>query len=148
MTDFEKVLFYEAISNSAKNVSSCESVLKHDYWQRAFKEGAIWAKNYLDEQMKKETTELSIKLQRTVNAAYHALLEMSAWMGIPEEKRQKQIEYQMENVKYCAEHDLREMDESQRNLKLTQALEALTLVAKQLEADLIAERKKNETPSN
>jgi hypothetical protein len=32
--------------------------------------------------------------------------------------------------------------------KLQRALEALTLVAKQLEADLLAERKKNETPSN
>jgi len=34
------------------------------------------------------------------------------------------------------------------NEKLQRALEALTLVAKQLESDLIAERKKNETPSN
>ncbi len=29
-----------------------------------------------------------IRLERTVDAAYHALLEMSAWMGIPESKRQ------------------------------------------------------------
>lgn len=56
-------------------------------------------------------TDLSIKLQRTVNAAYHALLEMSAFLGIPEHKRAKQIEQQMENVRYCAEHDLRHIDE-------------------------------------
>ena len=51
-----------------------------------------------------------VKLKRTVNAAYHALLEMSAWMGIPEKKRMKQIYHLMENVKYCAENDLREQD--------------------------------------
>jgi hypothetical protein len=54
-----------------------------------------------------------VKLKRTVNAAFHALLEMSAWMGIPEKKRQKYIDSHMENVRYCAENDLREMDKQQ-----------------------------------
>lgn len=71
------------------------------------------------EQAKAEIESLSTKLQRTINASYHALLEMSAWMGIPEKKREAQISYLMENVNYCAEHDLRHMDESQavRDLK-------------------------------
>jgi hypothetical protein len=66
-----------------------------------------------------EVESLSIKIQRTVNASEHALLEMSAWMGIPEKKREAQIEALMENVHYCAEHDLRDVDESQavRDLK-------------------------------
>jgi hypothetical protein len=54
--------------------------------------------------------DLNIKLQRTVDAAYKALLEMSAFVGIPEEKRHKQIEYLMENVRSCAgqecDHDI------------------------------------------
>jgi hypothetical protein len=72
-----------------------------------------------------DDTDLSIKLQRTVNAARHALLEMSAWLGIPDNKREKQIEYLMGNVSYCAEHDLRHVDESQRNNQLTQDLARL-----------------------
>lgn len=57
--------------------------------------------------------DLETKLKRTVSAAYHALLEMSAWMGIPEKKRLKQIDYFMKNVQYCADHDLREHDKWQ-----------------------------------
>ncbi len=70
--------------------------------------------------LRAELDSLSTKIQRTVNAAYHALLEMSAWMGIPEKKRHAQIEELMSNVKYCAEHDLRHIDESQEisSLKL------------------------------
>jgi hypothetical protein len=77
------------------------------------------------EELQSEATGLSVKLQRTVNAARGALLEMSAWMGIPEKKRQKQIELGMENVKYCAEHDLRHVDESHRYNELRQAAQKL-----------------------
>ncbi len=65
---------------------------------------------------------LSIKLQRTVSAAYSALLEISAWLGIPDEKRLNYIETAMENVKFCAEHDLRHMDESQEVARLKREL--------------------------
>ncbi len=58
-------------------------------------------------------TDLSVKLQRTVNAAESALFEMSAWMGIPEKKRATRVKELMENVQFCAEHDLRQHDESQ-----------------------------------
>src|SRR5260221_8249540 len=56
---------------------------------------------------REEVADSKIRCERVVSAAYHALLEMSAWMGISEAKRTKQIEYLMENVRYCAEHDLR-----------------------------------------
>jgi vacuolar-type H+-ATPase subunit D/Vma8 len=49
---------------------------------------------------------LQIRLARTVSAAYHSLLEMSAWMGIPEHKRQRQIEIHMDNVRYCAQYNV------------------------------------------
>lgn len=49
---------------------------------------------------------IKIRLERTVDAAYHALLEMSAWMGLPESKRQHQIEEHMSNVKFCAENNV------------------------------------------
>lgn len=58
--------------------------------------------------------DLETKLSRTVSAAFHALLEMSAWMGIPEKKRIKQVNYLMENVTYCAENDCREFDKWQK----------------------------------
>lgn len=47
-----------------------------------------------------------IRLKRTVSAAYHALLGMSAWLGIPEKKRHAQIEELMSNVKFCAENNV------------------------------------------
>ncbi len=47
-----------------------------------------------------------IRLERTVDAAYHALLEMSAWMGIPESKRQAHIQEHMSNVIFCAKNNL------------------------------------------
>jgi hypothetical protein len=77
-----------------------------------------WREKYYDKveeliKVEKEYDNLSIKLQRTVSAAASALLEMSAWMGIPEKKRANQIEDLMSNVKFCAEHDLRYVDESQ-----------------------------------
>lgn len=72
----------------------------------------------LKAELEQAKQDLSTKLQRTVSATYYALLEMSAWMGIPEKKREKQIEVLMENVRYCADHDLRELDESQRNAAL------------------------------
>lgn len=82
-----------------------------------------------------EVENLSIKLQRTVNAAHSALLETTAWMGIPEKKRDNQINQAMENVKYCAEHDLRHQDisniknEYQKQLADAQAeVERVTLL--------------------
>lgn len=75
--------------------------------------------------LKAETENLSTKLQRTVSAAYHALLEMSAWMGIPEDKRHERIKYLMENVKYCAEHDLRHVDEQQATARWREMAENL-----------------------
>lgn len=77
----------------------------------------------LKAELEQAKQDLSIKIQRTVNAARSALLEMSSWLGIPEAKRLKQIDNYMENVNYCAEHDLRELDESQRNLALRAQLE-------------------------
>ena len=79
----------------------------------------------MKEEEKDKELDLSVKIQRTVNAAYHALLEMSAWMGIPEKKRAMYIESQMENVRYCAEHDLRNIDESQRNIALLNEIKRL-----------------------
>lgn len=60
-----------------------------------------------------ELDSLNSRLNRTVNAAYHALLEMSAWMGIPESKRMLQIKELMSNVTYCAENDLRHLDSTE-----------------------------------
>ena len=65
------------------------------------------------EQLQKENEDLEIRLKRAVNAAYHALLEMSAWMGIPEKKRHGMIRELIENVKYCAENDLRQFDKGE-----------------------------------
>lgn len=79
-----------------------------------------------------EVAALSVKIQRTVDAAYHALLEMTAWMGIPDKKRSKQIEQYMENVKYCAEHDLRHIDESQAVMQLKAEVERLNERCKRL----------------
>ena len=50
--------------------------------------------------------DLVVRLEVTVDAAYHALLEMSAWMGIPVKMRHDQVEALMENIRYCAEHDV------------------------------------------
>jgi len=71
----------------------------------------VYIKDFLDlERAVKVIEDYDVRLKRTVNTAYHALLEMSAWLGIPEEKRHKHIEELMSNVKYCAENDLRHMD--------------------------------------
>lgn len=40
---------------------------------------------------------------RTIDAAYHALLEMSAWLGINPAKRDSYIEELMSNVRFCAD---------------------------------------------
>jgi hypothetical protein len=40
---------------------------------------------------------------RVVDAAYHALLEMSAWLGINQSKRMSYIEELMSNVRFCAD---------------------------------------------
>lgn len=45
------------------------------------------------------------RLSRTVSAAYHALLEMSAWLGVPEKKRTKYIDDHMSNVHFCAKNN-------------------------------------------
>lgn len=55
-----------------------------------------------------KVADLELRLTRTVDAAFCALLEMSAFLGIPGKKRKKQIDYLMENVRYCAENDLRD----------------------------------------
>lgn len=86
----------------------------------------------IQQRVHEELKSLSVKLQRTVNAAYHALLEMSAWMGIPEEKREKQIDYLMENIKFCAEHDLRHIDDSQEVSSLKQKLRKIGEINQQL----------------
>lgn len=46
---------------------------------------------------------LKIANERTVSAAYHALLEMSAWLGINQSKRISHVDNLMENVKFCAD---------------------------------------------
>lgn len=48
---------------------------------------------------------LKIANERTVSAAYHALLEMSAWLGINQSKRISHIDNLMENVKFCADEN-------------------------------------------
>ena len=52
---------------------------------------------------------LLVRKDRTVSAAFHALLEMSAWLGVPQDKRMKQIEHLMEGVKFRAEKDVDEV---------------------------------------
>lgn len=47
-----------------------------------------------------------IRLLRTVDAAYHALLAATAWMGIKESKREAFIAEHMSNVKFCAENNV------------------------------------------
>lgn len=60
----------------------------------------------------KEIEQIKIRLERTLSASYHALLEMSAWMGIPEHKREKQIKELMSSVIYCAENDLKDREKT------------------------------------
>lgn len=50
--------------------------------------------------MSNELKLVQIRLERTVNAAYHALLEMSAWLGIPEKKRMAHIKELMSNIEF------------------------------------------------
>lgn len=125
MSDFEKE------RDEAAGIYECDTqnpergYTENSYKFRDFRAGADWAHTRsLGEigELKEKETDLSVKLQRTVDAAYHALLEMSAWMGIPEKKRHAQIEEFMSNVKFCAEHDCRHMDESQRNNELAALL--------------------------
>lgn len=52
-----------------------------------------------------ENLMLRNRLRRTVHAAEHALLEMSAFLGIPEKKRLNQVKNLMENVRFCADND-------------------------------------------
>lgn len=47
-----------------------------------------------------------IRLRRTLDAAYHALLEMTGAMGIPEKRRFALIEEFMGNVIFCAENNV------------------------------------------
>lgn len=62
-------------------------------------DNAIWAFAELDKY--KELCEMMAEeMQRLRCAHEHALLEMSAWMGIPDRKREKQIKYLMENFDY------------------------------------------------
>ena len=59
-------------------------------------------------QQQKEMDLLKIRLKRTVNASYNALLEMSAWMGIREKSRHAKIEELMSKVKFCAVNNMSE----------------------------------------
>ena len=72
-------------------------------------EDRIWNEEFT----KNNIEDLECRLSRTVNAAYFALLEITAWMGIPEHNRHKMIKEMMENVKYCAENDLRKFDKKE-----------------------------------
>ncbi len=47
-----------------------------------------------------------IRLERTQHAAWCALMEMSAWLGLPEKRRNQHIESLMENVKFCAKNNV------------------------------------------
>lgn len=67
--------------------------------------------------MTDKLADLETRLKRTVSAAYYALLETTAWMGIPEHKRHAWIEEMMSNVRYCAENDLRHLDKHQGDEK-------------------------------
>lgn len=54
-------------------------------------------------ELRAELDHTKIANSRSVDAAYHALLAISAWMGIPEKKRADYIEEQMSNVRFCAD---------------------------------------------
>lgn len=62
--------------------------------------------------MSNELKLAQIRLERTVNAAYHALLEMSAWLGIPEKKRMAHIKELMSNIEFCAKNNMPQDDEA------------------------------------
>lgn len=57
---------------------------------------------------KQEYDKLLVRIERTKSAAYHALLQMSAWIGIPEHKRMEQIKHLMVNINYCADIDIQD----------------------------------------
>lgn len=96
------------------------------------------------EACKKENESLGVKLNRTVSAAYHGMLELTAYMGIPQSKRENIIKEQMSNVEYCAANDLRRHDLDQVNQKLAEAMNALKKVS-ELEAEIQRLRAKYES---
>lgn len=64
---------------------------------------ALQAANARIAQLENESDHLKIANSRSVDAAYYALLEISAWLGIPEKKRDEYVKQQMENVIFCAD---------------------------------------------
>lgn len=93
----------------------------------------------LQKKLEEAEADLSIKLQRTVSAAHHALLEMSAWLGIPEKKRAAYIEEMMSNVRYCAEHNLRKHDESQAINELAQSKAREAMLIRRIECRICSD---------
>lgn len=130
----DPILYEQTIRELKAKLQAAEHILES--WRKVFGEECLidgFRKTQeRAEKAEKERDDLSIKLQRTVSAAFHALLETTAWLGIPEAKRDAHIEEAMSNVKYCAEHDLRTQDESERNnllkSKLQRAREGLRSV--------------------
>lgn len=107
------------------------------------REKSIQLQRELDE-AKAEIENLSIKLQRTVSAAYGALLETTAWMGIPEKKRENHINSAMGNVKHCAEHDLRQLDISKIENQFKQQLADYREALEQIKNDTVQIKTLNE----
>lgn len=60
------------------------------------------------EEIEHENKLMQIRLARTVDAAYHAMLEITGGLGIPERNREKMIADHMSNVRFCAKNNLRE----------------------------------------
>lgn len=53
-----------------------------------------------------ELEKAKIRIERGRSAAFFALLEMSAWLGIPEKKRMTQVRNYMSNVNFCLDMDI------------------------------------------
>jgi len=49
---------------------------------------------------------VNIRLERTKEAAYYAMLRITAYMGIPEAKRLEWIKEEMDNLIYSADNNL------------------------------------------
>lgn len=96
-----------------------------------FDEGADWAYEWLDkewnamkqdrdmfqkenERLKKEKKILIGGLKGMPSWIEFELLEMSAWMGIPEKKRLKQVEYHMENIDHLVKRVLTKAQELEK----------------------------------
>lgn len=49
------------------------------------------------------------EFSRAIDGSYHALLEMTAWLGIPEKKRMKAVEHSMENILFIYNNAMNEI---------------------------------------